>query len=93
MILKFLPVLVLLFTFSSAGWSADPLEKYRDGVGAFEKKKYNEAQKYFTQFITEHPYEAEVRKAWYYLSYAAAAQGNCHEAITRACLLYTSRCV
>jgi len=65
-------------------FAGDPLEKYRDGVGAFEKKKYGEAQKYFTQFIAEHPYEAEVRKAWYYLSLTAAAQGSCHEAITRA---------
>lgn len=84
MILRFIPALVLFFALNSAGWPADPLEKYRDGVAAFEKKKYTEAQKYFTQFIGEHPYEAEVRKAWYYLSLTAAAQGNCHEAITRA---------
>ena len=80
----FFALVALFLTFSSAAWPADPLEKYRDGVSAFEKKKFGDAQKLFNEFITEHPYEAEVRKAWYYLSLTAAAQGNCHEAITRA---------
>ncbi len=65
-------------------FAADPLVKYRAAVEKFEAKKYADAQKLFNEFITENPYEAEVKKSWYYMALTSEAQGHYHEAITRA---------
>ncbi|MBL8033674.1 MAG: tetratricopeptide repeat protein [Leptospiraceae bacterium] len=74
----------VLLIFVLPTFAADPLVKFRKGVEFYEAGKFADAQKKFSEFIAEHPYEAEVRKAWYYLAVTAAAQGNSHEAITRA---------
>lgn len=76
--------IISILCFLSPLLAADPLKKYRGGIAAFEGKKYTGAQKLFAEFTAEHPYEAEVRKAWYYLTVTASAQGHFHEAITRA---------
>ncbi|MBX3721723.1 MAG: tetratricopeptide repeat protein [Turneriella sp.] len=77
-------LIISCLIFSAGVFAADPLVKYRAAVEKFEAKKYAEAQKLFNEFISENPYEAEVKKSWYYMALASEAQGHYHEAITRA---------
>lgn len=78
-------ILLLISLLAAAPvFTADPLVKYRAAVEKFEAKKYGDAQKLFNEFVTENPYEPEVKKSWYYMALASEAQGHYHEAITRA---------
>lgn len=76
--------LILLGFGSALLFAADPLLKYREGIKHIDAKDFPAAQKAFSAFIAENPYEPEVKKALYYLALAAAGEGHYHEAITRA---------
>lgn len=76
-----LPFFLLL---SPALAAADKLEKYHAAQAAYEARRYAQSFELFSEFIQENPYEPEVRKAWFYMTSALAAQGKCHEAIARA---------
>lgn len=75
---------LILLTSGALVFAADPLAKYREGIKRFEAAEYGDAQKTLNTFMAENPYEPEVKKALYYIAVAAAAEGHCHEAITRA---------
>jgi tetratricopeptide (TPR) repeat protein len=64
--------------------AANKLEKYYAAVADYEARRYAQSVELFSEFIKENPYEPEVRKAWFYMTSALAAQGKCHEAIARA---------
>ncbi|HRP68572.1 MAG TPA: tetratricopeptide repeat protein, partial [Turneriella sp.] len=64
-------------------FSADALEKFRQGVDKFKGGDYAASQKELSEFIKEHPYEVEVKKSWYYLARIAAAQKKYKDAIER----------
>jgi len=77
----FCSILFCVIAFSVA--ADDPLEKFFAGEKLFTKKKYSEARQTLLEFVAEHPYEAEVKKAWYYLALSAQALGDCQDAIAR----------
>lgn len=77
-------VFVLAIFLLTPAYAADQLEKYHKGVAAYEAGRHADAFGLFLEFVKENPYEAEVRKAWFYMTKSLAEQGKCHEALARA---------
>jgi len=62
-------ITILLFTVFASGLYPveDPTLKFRQGKKAFERKQYDTAQTLFMEFLTEKPFEYEVRDTLFYL--------------------------
>lgn len=78
--IKYLAPLLFLFVFTSA--MVDHTEKFRAGKKLFQRGDLEGAESYLKEFITEEPFEYEIRDALFYLGEIYRLKGDYNNAMS-----------